>query len=158
MLDGRLFVPSGNLQCELCEQLHVVNASENRCVYVERKCHVGEFFNAVILAAKILVICAGSVVGGTEVGGDFDDVGSAKHDGAYLEGLQNFKSRGLISMLVIREEVNNDGVWDGVDDVKDTHKIGVSIVRVVWGGLVVLGLSVVNLGNGFGDRRLKYTR
>ena len=60
-------------------------------------------------------------------------------------------------MLVIREEVSNNDIWDGVDDAKDTHKIGASIVRVVYGGLVVLGLSVVELGNSLGDRSLKYT-
>ena len=54
--------------------------------------------------------------------------------------------------------MSNDGVWEGINDVKDTHNIGVSIVRVVCGGFVVLGLSVVDLGNTLGDRRLKYTR
>ena len=37
VLNCRLFVPSANLQCELWEQLHMVNASENRCVHVEGK-------------------------------------------------------------------------------------------------------------------------
>ena len=149
MLNGRLFVPSANLQGELWEQLHVVNAGENRRVHVEGKFRVAEFLNAVILAAKILVNCAGSVIKGIKVGGDFDDVGNAKRGETFLKGLQNFKSQGLISMLVIREEVSNDDVWDGADDVKDTHKIG-----VICGGLVVLGLSIVDLGNALGYRRL----
>ena len=55
-------------------------------------------------------------------------------------------------MLVVREEVRYDCVWDGVKDIEDTHKIGVSI------GLIMLGLSVVDLGNTLGDRWLKYTR
>ena len=37
VFNGRLFVPSANLQGELWEQLHVVNASENRGVHVEGK-------------------------------------------------------------------------------------------------------------------------
>ena len=61
-------------------------------------------------------------------------------------------------MLVIREEVCNDSVGDCVDDVKDTRKIGVSVIHVVCGGIVVLGLSVVDLDSALGDRRLKYTR
>ena len=37
VLDGRLFVPSANLQGELWEQLYVVNASENCRVHLEGK-------------------------------------------------------------------------------------------------------------------------
>ena len=105
--------------------------------------------------AKILVNCAGSVVGGIEDGCDVDNVSSAKRGEALLKGLQNFKSQGLISMLVIREEVHNDSVGGCVNDVKNTHKISVSVVRVVYIGLVVLGLSVVDLGNPLIDRSLK---
>ena len=64
--------------------------------------------------AKICVDCAGSVIGGIKDGGDFDNVGKTKCDKAFLEGLQNFKSRGLISMLVIREQVSDDGVCEGI--------------------------------------------
>ena len=60
-------------------------------------------------------------------------------------------------MLVIRKEVGDNGLGEDVDDVKDTRKIGVSKVCVVGRGLVVFGLSVVDLGNALGDRRLKYT-
>ena len=60
----------------------------------------------------------------------------------------------MISMLVIGEEVSNDGVWGGANDVKDTRKIGVSKVLVVGGGLVVFGLSVVDFGNACSFRRL----
>ena len=35
----------------------------------------------------------------------------------FLEGLQNFKSRDLICMLVITEVVPNDSVRDRVNDV-----------------------------------------
>ena len=37
VLNGRLFVPSANLQGELWEQLHMVNTSENCHVHVEGK-------------------------------------------------------------------------------------------------------------------------
>ena len=72
--------------------------------------------------------------------------------------MKDFKTQGLMSMLVIREEVRNDSVREGIDDVKDTCTIGVSLVRVVCGGLVVLGLSVVDSGNALRDRGLEYTR
>ena len=57
-------------------------------------------------------------------------------------------------MLVIREEVSDNGIRYGSDDVKNTHKNAVSKERVVGGGLVVLGLGVVDLGNALGVRRL----
>ena len=57
-------------------------------------------------------------------------------------------------MLVIREEVCNDSAGDGVDDVKDTRKIGVSKVSVVCRGFVVFGLRDVDFGYVIGFRRL----
>ena len=110
------------------------------------------------MAAKIFVDGGPNVVGSIEDDGDFDNVGSAKRGQAFLKGLQHFKGRGLISMLVVREEMHNNSVRDGVDDIQDTHKIGVSVVRKVCRGFVVLGLGVVDLGNALGDRRLKDTR
>ena len=156
VFDGRLFVPRVNLQGELWEQLHVVNAGENCRVHVEGKLGIALFFDAVILAAQILVDCICCVVGSIKDGSDFDAIGSVKRGETFLEGLQNFKSQGLISMPVIGEEVSNNGVCKGVDDVKDTRKIGVPKVRVVGGGLVVFGLSVVNFSKALSFRRLKY--
>ena len=83
---------------------------------------------------------------------------SAKRGDAFLKGLQNFKSWGLICMLIVMEEVRNDSIRDCIDDVHDTRKIGASVVREVCRGLVVLGLGVVDLGNALGNRRLKDTR
>ena len=57
-------------------------------------------------------------------------------------------------MFVVREELGNNGVWDGVDDAKDTHKIGVSKVREVCRGFVVLGLSNVDFSYVISVRRL----
>ena len=57
-------------------------------------------------------------------------------------------------MFVVREELGNNGVWDGVDDAKDTHKIGVSKVSVVYRGLIMLGLSDADFGYIIGFRRL----
>ena len=57
-------------------------------------------------------------------------------------------------MVAIRKEVGDDDVWDGIDDVKNTSKIGVSKVRVVGRGFVVFGFSVVDLGNNLCFRRL----
>ena len=57
-------------------------------------------------------------------------------------------------MCVVGEEVRNDSVRDDIDDIRDTRKIGVSVVREVCEDFVVLGLSVVDLGNALCDRRL----
>ena len=107
---------------------------------------------------KILVNDGSRVIGSIQDGGDFDDVGNAKRGKAFLEGLQHFKSRGLICIFVLREGVRNDSVRDCIDDVKDAHKIGVSVVHEVGRGLVVLGLRVVDFGNALSLRKLKYTR
>ena len=111
-----------------------------------------------VLVAKILVDGGSCIVGSINDGGDFDNVSSMKRGEAFLEGLQHFKSRGLICVLVVREEVHNNSVGNCVDNVYDTRKIGVSVVRKVGRGLVVLGLGVVDLGNALGGRRLKETR
>ena len=60
----------------------------------------------------------------------------------------------MSGVTVIREEVCDDGVGDGVDDVKDTRKIGVKKVSVVCRGPVVFGLSDVDSGDVSGFRRL----
>ena len=57
------------------------------------------------------------------------------------------KSGGLIGMFVIREEVGDDCVGDGVNDDEDTRKIDVSKISVVCRGLVVFGLSDVDFGD-----------
>ena len=49
-------------------------------------------------------------------------------------------------IFVIREEVRDNSVRDHVDDVEDTSKIDVRVVREVGGGPVVLGLRNVDLG------------
>ena len=60
----------------------------------------------------------------------------------------------MSGVFVIRGEVHNNSIRDGVDDVKDTRKIDVSKVRVVYRDLVVLGLIIVDLGNTLSLRRL----
>ena len=60
-------------------------------------------------------------------------------------------------MLIVIEDVSNGSVRDFIDDVKDTRKIGVSLVHEVDRDLVVLGLGVVDFGNDLSLRRLKYT-
>ena len=60
----------------------------------------------------------------------------------------------MICIFIVREEVRNDGIGDGVDDVKDTRKIGVSKVSVVGRGFVVFGLSDVDSGEVSSFRRL----
>ena len=60
--------------------------------------------------------------------------------------------------LGIREEVRDNCVRDCIDDVEDTRcKIGVSVVREVGRGLIVLGLGVVDFGNALSLRWLKDT-
>ena len=54
--------------------------------------------------------------------------------------------------------MRGDSVRDCIDDVEDTHKISVSLVREVGGGLVVLGLGIVDFGNALSLGRLKDTR
>ena len=58
-------------------------------------------------------------------------------------------------MFFIRKEVEDNGIRDNEDDVKDTRKVGVSIVCVVCGGLVVFGFGDVDPGYAVGIRRLK---
>ena len=59
----------------------------------------------------------------------------------------------MVDMFFIREEVENDGIWDGGDDVEDTSEVGVSTVRIVCGGLVVFGFSNVDFGYALGISR-----
>ena len=147
MLVVRHGIPSANLQGELGEQLNVVNAFQNFYLHIEGKLGITEFFNEVVLAAKILVDGAARVVGIIKEVGDFADVGSTKCGEAFFEGLEHFKSRGLMcSIFVIREEVRDDSVRDRVDDVEDTSKIDVRVVREVGGGPVALGLGDLDLG------------
>ena len=115
------------------------------------------FFNAAILTAKILVNGATRVVGRVKEIGNFADVGSVKYSKAFSEGLEHFKSRGLMCTFVIREEVRNDSVRDRVDDVEFTSKMDVRVVREVDGGPVVIGLGNVDLGYVVGFRGLVYT-
>ena len=46
----------------------------------------------------------------------------------------------MICIFAVREEVCGDSVRDRINDVEDTSKIGVRVVREVGGGPVVLGL------------------
>ena len=87
VLANMLLVPNANLQGELWEQLHVVNASQNCRVHIEGKLGITEFFNAVVLAAKIFVNGATRVIRSIKDGGDFAVVGSAKRGEAFFEGL-----------------------------------------------------------------------
>ena len=116
-----------------------------------------EFFNAVILAAKILVDGAASVVGSIKEVGDFAHVSSAKRGEAFFDGLKHFKSQGLICIFVVREEVRDDSVRDRINDVEDTSKIGVRVVREVGRVPVVLCLGDVDFGYVIGFRGLIYT-
>ena len=154
----RLCIPSANLQGELGEQLHVVNAFQNCRVHIESKLGITEFFNVVVLAAKILANGAARVVMSIKDGGNFADIGSAKRGEAFFKDLEQFKSRGLICIFVVREEVFDNSVRDRINDVKDTSKIDVRVVCEVGGGLVVLGLGVVDFGNALSLRRLEDTR
>ena len=97
-------IPSANLQGELGEQLHVVNAFQNCRVHIEVILGIAEFLNAVVLTAQILVNGAARVVGSIKEVGDFAYVGSAKRCEAFFEGLERFKSRGLMCISVVREE------------------------------------------------------
>ena len=102
VLGVRLCIQSANLQGELGEQLCVMNAFQNCRVHIEGKLGITEFFNAVVLAAKILVDGAARVVGSIKDVGDFADVGSTKCAEEFFEGLQHFKSLGLICIFVVR--------------------------------------------------------
>ena len=94
--------------------------------------------NSVVLTAKILVDGAACVVGSIKEVGDFADVGSTKRGEVFFTGLEHFKSRGLMCIFVIREEVRDNSVRDRVNDVEDTSKIGVRVVCEVGGGPVCL--------------------
>ena len=111
-------------------------------------------FNAVVLTAKILVNGVACVVRSIKAIDDFADVGSARGGEAFFEGLEVFKSQGLICIFIVREEVRDDIVKDRIDDVEDTSKIGVRVVREVGGGPVVLGLGDADLGYVVGFRGL----
>ena len=132
----------------------MVHAFQNYSVHIEGKLGIAEFFNAAVLAAKILVDGATHVVGSIKEIGDFADVGSAKRGKAFFEDLELFKSQGLICIFVVREEVRDNSVRDRIHDVEDTSKIDVRVVGEVGGGLVVLGLGDVNFGYVIGFRRL----
>ena len=69
VLTNGLFIPSANLQGKLWEQLHEVIASQNCRVHVEGKPGIMQFFDAVVLATKILVDGAARVVGSIKDGG-----------------------------------------------------------------------------------------
>ena len=154
VLVARHCILSANLQGELGEQLHVVNAIQNCRVHIEGKLGSTEFFNAVVLAAKILINGAACVVGSIKEVSDFADVGSTKRGKAFFKGLEHFKSRGLICIFIVREEVRDNSVKDNVNDVEYTSKIGVRVVCEVGRGPVVLGLGDVDFGYGIGFRRL----
>ena len=64
------------------------------------------------------------------------------------------RHRGCDCIFVVREEVRDDSVRDRINDVKDTSKIGVRVMREVGGGPVVLGLGDVDFGYVIGFRRL----
>ena len=55
VLVARHDIPSVNLQGELGEQLHVVNAFQNCRLHIEGVLGITEFLNAVVLTAQILV-------------------------------------------------------------------------------------------------------
>ena len=98
--------------------------------------------------AKILVDGDSYAIGSIKDDSDFDDVSSAKRGEAFLEDLQHFKSQGSSGIFVVREEVSYDSI---IDDVEDTHKIGVS---VVCRRFVMFGLSDVSFGYVISFRRL----
>ena len=154
MLVARHCIPNANLQGELGEQLHVVNAFQNFPVHIEGILGITEFLNAVVLTAKILVDGAARVIGSTIEVGDFANVGSAERCETLFEGLEHFNSRCMMCIFVIREEVHDNSVRDHVNDVEDTSKIGDRLVCKGGGGPVVLGLGNVDLGNVVGVRGL----
>ena len=106
----------------------MVNTFQNFHMRVEGILGITEFLNAVGLPALILVDGATRIVGSIKEVGDFACVGSAERGEAFFEGLEHFKSRGLMCVFVIREEACDNSVRDSVDDVEDTNKIGVGVV------------------------------
>ena len=55
-------------------------------------------------------------------------------------------------MFVMIEEIGEDILRDGFDNVKDARNIGLSRVGVDGEGVVVFGLSIVHFGNTFSAR------
>ena len=125
VLDFRHCIPSANLQGELGEQLHVVDAFQNSRVHVESILGIAEFLNAAVLAANILVDGATRVVGSVKEIGDFANVGSTERSETFFKRLKYFASKGLMGVVFIRVDVCNKSVRDRVDDVENTGKIGV---------------------------------
>ena len=147
-------IPSADLQGELGEQLHVVNAFQNCPVHVEGIFGIAEFLNAVVLTAKILVDGATRVLESVKEIGDFANVGSVERDKMLVECLDHFKSQGLMCIFIIRKNVRDNSVRDCVDDVKDTSKVDVRVLREVGESPVVFGLRNADLGDVIGFRSL----
>ena len=131
----------------------MLNAFHNCPVHIEGILGITEFLNAVVLTAKILVNGATRVIGSVIEVSDFAHVGSAERGKKFFEGLEHFESCGLMCIFVIREDVRDNSVKDRVDDVEDTSKIGVRVVRAVGRGFVVFGLRNVDFGGLIGFRR-----
>ena len=80
-------ISSADLQGELGEQLHVVNAFQNCPVHIEGILGITEFLNAVVLTANIFVYGATRVVGSVKEVSDFANVCSAERGEAFFKGL-----------------------------------------------------------------------
>ena len=83
----------------------VVDAFQNSRVHVESILDITEFFNAAVLATKILVNGATCVIWSVKEIGDFANVGSAKHSEMFFEPLKHFESRGLMGIVFIRVDI-----------------------------------------------------